>query len=93
MTTIKMDKDTVTTAVTNFESRVEIYRAATVSSIARFSNFQGVLEGEAYEALISSINNALDTQKQLVAECIVLTDDTKKFVEEISSQESSASFG
>lgn len=93
MTTIKIDKDTVTTAVTNFGNRVETYRAATVSSIARFNNFQGILEGKSYEALISSINKALDTQKQLVAECIVLTDDTKKFLEEISSQESSVYFG
>lgn len=93
MTTIKIDKDAVMTVINNFENSVDLYRSATVSSIARFSDFEGALDGEAYEALVSSINNTLEIQKNLVAECIVLTDNAKMFLEEITSQESSVTFG
>ncbi|AND80013.1 hypothetical protein [Streptococcus pantholopis] len=93
MTTIKMDKEALTTAITNFENKVTIYKDSTVSSIAQFSSFQDVLTGKAYTSLVNSINTTLDTQKQLVAECIVLTDNAKNFAEDISSEESSVSFG
>lgn len=93
MTTIKMDSEALTTAIKNFEDKVTIYREGTVSSVAQFSNFQTTLKGKAYTSLVSSINSALNTQKQLVAECIVLTNNAKSFATDISSEESSVSFG
>ncbi|PNY19772.1 hypothetical protein [Streptococcus parauberis] len=93
MTTIKIDKVSVTTSITNLEQLVETYRSATVSSIAQFSGLQNTLEGQAYTSLQSSINSALETQKTLVAECIVVTDNAKTFLEEISAAETAVSFG
>lgn len=88
-----MDSEALTTAIKNFEDKVTIYREGTVSSVAQFSNFQTTLKGKAYTSLVSSINSALNTQKQLVAECIVLTNNAKSFATDISSEESSVSFG
>ena len=93
MTTIKMDKETVATAITAFERKLDIYRVSTVSSIAQFSAFQDVLTGKAYSSLVNSINKTLDTQKELVAECMVVATNARKFTEDISTEEASVKFG
>lgn len=92
MATIKMNKDTITTAATNVENKVTVYKDATVAAIAQFSQLQTALTGAAYESLVTQINSSLESQKTLVAECIVLTENVKTFAESISNAEDAVTF-
>lgn len=93
MTKIKMDQESLTAEITNVEEKVSVYRTATVNATAQFSTLQNTLQGEAYTSLVNSINKTLETQKTLVAQCVVLINNAKNFAEDISSEESSVTFG
>lgn len=93
MTKIKMDQESLTTEITNVEEKVSVYRTATVNATAQFSTLKNTLQGEAYTSLVNSINKTLETQKTLVAQCVVLINNAKNFAEDISSEESSVTFG
>ncbi|MBE6164368.1 MAG: hypothetical protein E7156_03480 [Streptococcus gallolyticus] len=92
MTTIKMESEAVSGNIEELNSKITIYKEAVVSATAQFTNFEGALTGESYTALTSQINSTLETQKLLVAECMVLSQKMKNFIEEISEAESSVSF-
>lgn len=92
MATIKVESDTLKEAATKANNKVNSYQDEVVSSASTFSDISAILTGQGYDTLLAQMNKKIESQKKLVVECQILSDEIKKYAEKMADAESSASF-
>ena len=90
--TIHVKDSDIATKIETLKTASDHFKDHTVNAIATFQQVSEELSGDGYDKLIQQINNQLSQEKLLVAECLVLSEQLKKFIEEIERAESSVSF-
>ncbi|WP_207694354.1 hypothetical protein DOK67_0000940 [Enterococcus sp. DIV0212c] len=92
MTTIKIERDSLKDAATKVNIKVTSYQDKVVSSASTFSDISTTLSGKGYDTLLAQMNSKIGSQKKLVAECQILSDEIRNYASEMAYAESSASF-
>lgn len=92
MATIKVESDSLKEAATKVNTKVNNYQDQVISSASTFSEISDILSGQGYDTLLAQMNKKINSQKKLVIECQILSDEIKRYAEEMSNAETSASF-
>ncbi|HEM3705966.1 hypothetical protein [Streptococcus sp. A22] len=92
MAEIKMNSDAVAEALRGLQAKISTYRDGVVNSKVQIGAIKSSLEGSAYTSLLGKVENDMERQLLLVAECMTLNSQLSAFTEEISSAEASVSF-
>lgn len=92
MATIKIESDSLKEAATKVNTKVNSYQDKVISSVSTFSDISAILNGQGYDTLLAQMNKKIESQKKLVVECQILSDEIKKYAEEMENAESSVSF-
>lgn len=92
MAIIKIESDSLKEAAAKVNTKVTSYQDNVVSSASIFSDIYNTLSGQGYDTLLAQMNSKIESQKKLVAECQILSDEIKNYASEMSDAESSVSF-
>lgn len=92
MTTIKINYDDLSDAVTKALNKANEYEEKVITAASIFSEVSLELDGQSYDALLSKMDNKLESQKRIVAECQILSEEVQKYIQEMSDAEANTSF-